>query len=241
VLKPVTAPPKVELESIQKTKVYEEVAAQLERLILEGALKPGDKLPPERELAERFNVSRSAVREAIRSLELKGMVEPRPGEGTLVRTPSIDSLLNPLASLLGQKREVVRELMEVRTIIEPPLAGRAARNAGPEDIAQLEAILERQKAKVSRQELAIEEDTEFHYTIARASKNSVILKVVDMMMDILRESRERSLQVEGRREKSLAGHRRILNAIKRRDPEGAEEAMRQHLSEIEGILFYQQT
>jgi len=237
----VTTPAKVELETIQKTKVYEEVAAQLERLILDGALKPGDKLPPERELAERFGVSRSAVREAIRSLELKGLVEPRPGEGTLVRTPSIDSLLDPLASLLGQRLEVVHELLEVRSMIEPHLAGRAARNAGPEDIAQLEAILERQKAKVSRQELAIEEDSDFHYTIARASKNSVILKVVDMLMDILRESRERSLQVEGRREKSLAGHRRILNAIKRRDVEGAEEAMRQHLAEIEGILFHHKT
>ena len=236
-----TTPAKVELETIQKTKVYEEVAAQLERLILDGALKPGDKLPPERELAERFGVSRSAVREAIRSLELKGLVEPRPGEGTLVRTPSIDSLLDPLASLLGQRLEVVHELLEVRSMIEPHLAGRAARNAGPEDIAQLEAILERQKAKVSRQELAIEEDSDFHYTIARASKNSVILKVVDMLMDILRESRERSLQVEGRREKSLAGHRRILNAIKRRDVEGAEEAMRQHLAEIEGILFHHKT
>ncbi len=232
-----TAPVKVELETIQRTKVYEEVAAQLERRILEGALRPGDKLPPERELAERFDVSRSAVREAIRSLELKGLVEPRPGEGTLVRTPSIDSLLNPLASLLGQKRELVRELLEVRAMIEPPLAARAARNAGREDIARFEDILERQREKVARQELAVEEDSEFHYTIAQASKNSVILKVVDMMMDILRESRERSLQVAGRPEKSLAGHRRIFNAIKRREPEGAEEAMRQHLFEIEEILF----
>ena len=230
-------PVKVELETIQKTKVYEEVAAQIERRIVDGVLKPGDKLPPERELAERFDVSRSAVREALRSLELKGMVEPRPGEGTLVRTPSIDSLLNPLASLLGQKLEVVHELLEVRQMIEPPLAARAARNAEPEDIARLESILERHKEKVSRREPTIEEDSEFHYTIAQASKNSVILKVVDMMMDILRESRERSLQVEGRREKSLAGHRRIFNAIKRHDAEGAEEAMRQHLEEIEAILF----
>jgi GntR family transcriptional repressor for pyruvate dehydrogenase complex len=232
-----SAPAKVAFETIQKTKVYEEVAAQLERLILDGAFLPGDKLPPERELAERFGVSRSAVREAIRALELKGFVEPRPGEGTLVRTPSLDSLLNPLASLLGQKRELVHELLEVRMMIEPPLAARAARNAGPEDIARLDEILNRQKERVARHELAIEEDSEFHYTIARAAKNSVILKVLDMMMDILRESREQSLQVEGRRERSLAGHRRIFNAIKRRDPQAAEGAMRQHLTEIEAILL----
>jgi len=233
----VATPAKVAFETVQKTKVYEEVVAQLERLILDGALRPGDKLPPERELAQRFGVSRSAVREAIRALELKGFVEPRPGEGTLVRTPSLDSLLNPLASLLGQKRELVHELLEVRTIIEPPLAARAARNAGADDIGRMDEVLNRQKEKVARHELAIEEDSEFHYTIARAAKNSVILKVLDMMMDILRESRERSLQVEGRREKSLAGHRRIFNAIKRHDPEAAEAAMRQHIVEIETILL----
>jgi len=230
-------PTKVELEAIQRTKLYEVVAAQLERLILDGALQPGDKLPPERELAERFEVSRSAVREALRSLELKGLVEPRPGEGTLVRTPSIDSLLNPLAGLLGRKLELVQELLEVRSMIEPHLAGRAARNAEKEDIAKLKEILERHEERAARKELAIEEDSEFHYTIARAAKNTVVLKVLDVMMDILRESRERSLQVEGRREKSLAGHRRIYNAIKRRDAEGAEKAMRQHLAEIEAILI----
>jgi GntR family transcriptional repressor for pyruvate dehydrogenase complex len=235
----VTASTKVEFEAIQKTKVYEEVAAQIERLILDGTLKPGDKLPSERDLAERFDVSRSAIREAIRALELKGFVEPRPGEGTLIRMPSFDSLLNPLASLLGQKRELVAELLDVRTMLEPPLAARAARHAAPEDIAHLEEILRRQTECVSRQELAIEEDTEFHYTIARAAKNSVIMKVLDMMMDVLRDSRERSLQVDGRREKSLAGHRRIFNAIKRRDPEAAEAAMREHLMEIETIVFKQ--
>ena len=235
----VTATPKLEFEAIQKTRIYEEVAAQIERLILDGTLAPGDRLPSERELAERFDVSRSAIREAIRALELKGFVEPRPGEGTLIRTPTFDSLLNPLASLLGQKRELVAELLDVRQMLEPPLAARAARHAGPEDLAHLEEILKRQTERVNRQELAIEEDSEFHYTIARAAKNSVIMKVLDMMMDVLRESRERSLQVDGRREKSLAGHRRVFNAIKRRDPHAAEIAMRDHLTEIEAIVFKQ--
>ena len=234
-----TTSAKPEFEAIQKTKVYAEVAAQIERLILDGTLQPGDKLPSERDLADRLDVSRSAVREAIRALELKGFVEPRPGEGTLIRMPSFDSLLNPLASLLGQKRELVAELLDVREMLEPPLAARAARHATPEDLAHLEEILRRQTERVSRHELAIEEDSEFHYVIARAARNSVIMKVLDMMMDVLRESRERSLQVDGRREKSLAGHRRIFNAIKRRDPEAAEAAMRDHLMEIETIVFKQ--
>ncbi len=233
----VATTPRVEFEAVRKTKVYEQVASQIERLILEGALQPGDKLPPERELAERFQVSRSAVREALRTLELLGMVEPRPGEGTLVRVPSLESLLNPLANILAQKRELVGELLDVRKMIEPPLAARAAAHASTEEIAYLEDILRRQGEKVRGGELAIEEDSEFHYTIATAAKNSVVLKVLDVLMDLLRESRERALQVEGRLQKSLAGHRRILRAIKRHDAPAAGAAMLQHVEEIEKIIL----
>jgi len=122
-------------------------------------------------------------------------------------------------------------------MIEPPLAARAATRASAEEIAYLEDILRRQKEKVRRGELAIEEDSEFHYAIATATKNSVVLKVLDVLMDLLRESRERSLQVEGRLQRSFAGHRRILGAIKRRDAAAAEAAMRRHLKEIEEIVL----
>ncbi len=228
---------KAEFEAVRKTKLYEEVAKQIQRQIVEGSLKPGDKLPPERELAEKFEVSRSSVRDAIRALELIGLVEPRQGDGTVVCDLSADSLVNPLATMLLRKRELVGELLDVRKMIEPPLAARAATHAAPEEIAYLEAILRRQREKVRSGELAIEEDSEFHYTIARAAKNSVVLKVLDVLMDLLRESRARSLQVEGRLQRSLAGHQRILNAIKRRDAAGAEAAMYQHVEEIEEIVL----
>jgi len=92
---------------------------------------------------------------------------------------------------------------------------------------------------VDRGELAIDEDTEFHYAIARAAKNSVVLKVLDVFMDLLRESREKSLQVQGRLQKSLDGHRQILHAIQRRDSAGAENAMRRHIERIESIVLDQ--
>ena len=228
---------KAEFEAVRKTKVYEEVARQIERFIVEGGLKPGDKLPPERELAEMFQVSRSSLRDAIRTLELMGLLEPRQGEGTVVCDLSADSLVNPLSALLVRKRALVAELLDVRKMLEPPLAGRAARNASPEEIAYLEDILRRQGEKVRRGELAIEEDSEFHYNIAVAAKNSVVLKVLDVLMDLLRVSRERSLQVEGRLQKSFAGHRRIFSAIRRRDVAAAEAAMRQHLEKIEEIVL----
>ncbi len=228
---------KPELQAIRRTKVYEQVAKQIERLITEGLLKPGDKLPPERELAETFQVSRSSLRDAIRTLELVGLVEPRQGEGTIVRDLSADSLVNPLASMLVRKRELVAELLDVRKMIEPPLAARAATYASPEEIAYLEDILRRQKEKVRRGELAIEEDSEFHYTIARAAKNSVVMKVLDVLMGLLQESRARSLQVEGRLQRSFAGHRRILRAIQRRDAAAARAAMYRHVEEIEEIIL----
>ena len=224
-------------EAVRKTKVYEGVARQIERLISEGSLKPGDKLPSERELAEMFQVGRSSLRDGIRQLELLGLVEARHGEGTIVRDLSPESLVNPLASMLVRKRQLVAELLDVRKMLEPPLAARAATKASPEEIAHLEDILRRQGEKVRRGELAIEEDSEFHYNIAQAAKNSVVMKVLDVLMDLLRKTRERSLQVSGRLQRSFAGHRRILRAIKRRDASAAETAMRQHLEKIEEIVL----
>ena len=227
-------PAKLEFEAIRRSKVYEEVAKQLERLILKK-LQPGDKLPAERELAEMFGVSRSSIRDAIRSLELVGLVEPRQGAGTVVREVSAESLVSPLTTVLA--RQQVSELLDFRKMLEPPLAARAATHASVEDITEMEEILRRQDDKLRRRELAIEEDSEFHYNVAMASDNSVVLKVLDVLMDLLRETRERALQVEGRPQKSLAGHRRILLAIKRRDPAAAEDAMRRHIQDVEKIVL----
>src|SRR5271167_1929923 len=229
-------PAKVEFAAIRRNKVYEEVARQIQNHILEH-LKPGDVLPPERELAQQFGVSRGSVRDAIRSLEHIGLLDPRQGMGTIVCEPSEDALVSPLAAVLVQRRKLVGELLEVRNIIEPPLAGRAALHATAGELAEMEQILERQHEKLLRGEMSIEEDSDFHYHIALAADNSVVLRIVDVLMDLLRETRERSLQTGGRAEKSLAGHRRILATLKRRDPAASEAAMRRHLEEIESIVL----
>jgi GntR family transcriptional repressor for pyruvate dehydrogenase complex len=229
------SPARVGFEAISRNKVYQEVAKQLERRITEE-LKPGDLLPPERELVQLLGVSRSSIRDAIRTLELMGLLEPRQGVGTVVCAPA-PTPINPLAAALLEKRKMVADLLDVRKMIEPPLVLRAALHASREQIAHMEDILLRQEAEVRRGELGIEEDSEFHYAIALASNNSAILKVVDVLMDLLREMRERSLQVEGRQEKSLAGHRRILSALERGDASAAEAAMRRHLDEIENVVL----
>jgi GntR family transcriptional regulator, transcriptional repressor for pyruvate dehydrogenase complex len=225
---------KAGFEAIPRSKVYQEVARQLERRITEE-LKPGDLLPPERELVRMLGVSRDSVRNAIRTLELMGLLEPRQGIGTVVC--GVAAKTNPLATALLEKRKMVAELIDVRKMIEPPLAARAAVHISPNAIADMEEILARQKRKVAQGRLGIEEDSEFHYAIALASDNSVILKVVDVLMDLLRETRESALQVEGRQEKSLAGHHRILSALKLGDAAAAEAAMRRHLQEIETVVL----
>jgi GntR family transcriptional repressor for pyruvate dehydrogenase complex len=227
---------KSDFEAIRKNRVHEEVAKQIEALILQK-MHPGDKLPAERELAELLGVSRSSIRDAIRRLELMGMVEPRQGAGTVVREISTDALVNPLANVIQHKRQLVGELLDFRRMLEPPLAARAATHASAEDVATMEEILRRQGVRVRGGELAVEEDTEFHYRIAMASGNSVVLKVLDVVMDLLRETRARSLQSEGRPQKSLAGHRRILSAIRRHDAAAAQAAMQRHIADVEKMVF----
>jgi len=234
---------KSDFEAIRKNKVYEEVAQRIERLILRK-LRPGDKLPSERELAEMLKVSRGSVRDAIRGLELRGLVEPRQGAGTVVREASTETPRDPFANALNRRRARVSELLDFRKMLEPPLAARAAMHASLDEISEMEEILLRQQEKLLLGEASVAEDAEFHYCIALASGNSVVLKVLDILMDLLRDTRERSLQVEGRQKKSLAGHRRILAAIKRHDAEAAKSAMRRHIEDVEEIVldkFYSTT
>jgi GntR family transcriptional regulator, transcriptional repressor for pyruvate dehydrogenase complex len=227
---------KPEFEVVRRNRVYEEVAKQIERLILKK-LRPGDRLPSERELADMLRVSRGSIRDAIRSLELLGLVEARQGTGTIVRESSTESLANPFATALKRRKELVSELLDFRKMLEPPLAARAATHASPEELVEMEEILRRQEERQRQGDDAVAEDAEFHYSVALACDNSVVMKVIDILMDLLRDTRARSLQVEGRPQKSLSGHRRILAAIKRHDAEAAKAAMRRHLEDVEEIVL----
>ncbi len=223
------------LEPVKRTKVYAEVASQIYRLIEDGRLKPGDRLPPERDMAEMFGVSRTSVRDAIRVLEMRGLVEPRHGEGTVVRQVPIDAIVSPLADALTASKGLVADLFDMRKMLEPPLARAAALRATNEDLWALGEIIARHADRARAGEMVIAEDTAFHYRIAAAAKNQVVLRVMDVIMDLLRDSRARSLQGRARAERSLDGHLRILSAIQARDPDGAAEAMRLHIEEIEAL------
>ena len=225
------------VRQVRKTKVYHEIVDQIRELIAAGRIKPGDRLPPERELAELFDASRNSVRDAMRVLEQMGLIESRQGDGTYVRSVSAERLAEPLALMLLQSRTQMRELWEVRQVLEPSIAEFAAERITEEELDELEAILAAQRLKVEAGFIALEEDTAFHYTIAEAARNTVMLRTLDTLVDLLRQSRERSLQQRDRPRYSLAGHGRILAALRRRDPAGARAEMLQHLREIEQRVF----
>ncbi len=231
-----STPANLALEAIPRSRVYQAVAQQIQDRIL-TQLSPGDRLPSERDLAHLLGVSRSSVREAVHSLQLLGLLETRQGVGTVVLDPLLRCGVDPMADVLTQRRKMIGELLEVRRLLEPAVARIAARHISPEQLAEMENILLRQEEKLRVAEPAVEEDSLFHYAIAAAAHNSVLLKLVNVLMDLLREIRERSLQEQGRGEKSLSGHRRILEALKQHDAAAAGAAMQFHLSEIEDIVL----
>jgi GntR family transcriptional repressor for pyruvate dehydrogenase complex len=220
------------LRAVKPRRIHEEIVAQIREELAEGLLKAGDQLPSERELSERFQVSRASVREAIRALESLGLVKIRSGDGTYVAS-SLQTLLSPLTSVILQQKDVLLDIFEARQIIEPEMAALAARRANPEEVQQMAAILEDQTRQIADGGSGVEADSAFHSMLAQAAKNKVILKLNDSIVDSLRETRERSLQTQGRPARSLAGHQKILEAIRAQDPAKARRAMLEHLRAIE--------
>ena len=221
------------LKAIKKTRLYEEVVGQLHQLIDDGKLKAGDRLPSERELAETFRVSRSSVREAIKTLENEGMVISRPGSGTFITAVNVEAIIPPLASLLSRGKDALVDLFEMRCLVEPSIAALAAERATPADILRLKEICTQQEQQINRDTSAVDSDAAFHLTIGRATHNAALQRLVASIVEILKPIREKSLQTPGRAHKSLASHREILVAIERHDPELARQAMQRHIQAVE--------
>ena len=226
----------MDVEPVRSTRIYEEIVRQIKALIAEGKLKSGDRLPPERDLAEKFMVSRTSVREALRSLQSRGLIEIRAGEGAFVRDISVDTLIEPLALVILPHREAVGELFEARRLLEPAIAALAARRATPEEIAEMERILEQQAKEVAQGRTGLTQDAAFHSALANSAHNRAISRIVNALMDLLTQSREESLHTPGRPTRSHQDHQRILGAVQRRDEMGAHRAVLDHLIAVENLV-----
>jgi GntR family transcriptional repressor for pyruvate dehydrogenase complex len=221
------------LKAVRKIRIYEEVVGQLHQLIEAGKLKAGDRLPSERELAETFRVSRSSVREAIKTLENEGLVITRPGSGTFITAVDVEALIQPLASLLSRGKDALIDLVEMRRLIEPSIAALAAERATSADILRLKEICTTQEQQVKGGASAVDSDAAFHLTIGQATHNAALQRLVASIVEILKPMRENSLQTPDRAHESLASHREIIGAIERHDPEQARHAMQRHIEAVE--------
>jgi GntR family transcriptional repressor for pyruvate dehydrogenase complex len=218
---------------VRSSRLYEQIVQQVEESIHKGALKPGDQLPPERELAQQFGVSRTAVREAVKALHEKGLVEAYPGRGTFITDGTSYSMRQSLDRMVkvGQA-EGSAFLAEVRAILEPEIAALAATRADAEDVSSMREQVAVMDGACKDPDAFIEADLDFHLALAEAAANPIILSLIDSIVGLLREQRMGIFQVEGGPERGQHHHKKILKAIELRDPTGARDAMKAHLVQV---------
>jgi GntR family transcriptional repressor for pyruvate dehydrogenase complex len=228
----------VELKPIKTKKIYEEIVEQIKQLIVDGFLKPGDKLPSERDLVDSFKVSRSSIREALSALEMMGLLEVRTGEGTFIKQIKADSMMSSLAWALHLDKGSVLEMLEVRRMIEVQAVGYAAQRATIKEINELAQTLETMKNNLKNSEIISEKaDLKFHYTIAIATHNKITVRLMDTISDnlhhLIRASRSKLYEGKYTPELLYQEHVTIYEAIKNKDPEEAKHQMLLHLSGVE--------
>lgn len=225
------------LKPIKTRKIYEQIVDQVGQLVAEGQLKPGDRLPSERELVERFKVSRASIREAISALEMLGLIEVRSGEGTYIRKVNIESVVTPLAWMMFIETNSDLELYEARKILEVQAAGLAAERANEDEIQDLFEALEIMRIDLENQRLGEDADLQFHYAVARATHNKILIRLMntlsDTMQKTLKSSRSRLYEHGGTPEKLYREHRDIYEAIKNHDSKNAQKLMLKHLLGVE--------
>jgi GntR family transcriptional repressor for pyruvate dehydrogenase complex len=218
---------------VRTSRLYEQIVQQIEDSVLKGTLKPGDQLPAERDLAQRLGVSRTAVREAVKTLREKGLVEAYSGRGTFITDGTSQAARQSfdLMVKIGQP-EGSPHLAEMRLILEPGIAALAAERIGEEHLATMrEAVAVMDRAQ-NDPAAYIEADLDFHLALAEAAANPLILSLIDSIVGLLREQRMKIFNVEGGPQRGQVHHKRILDAIERRDPEMARAAMRAHLEQV---------
>lgn len=221
------------LKPIRTPKIYEQIVDQIGQQIAQGQLKPGDRLPSERELVERFQVSRASIREAISALVMMGLIEVRSGEGSYIRKVNIESVVTPLAWMLFIEKNTDLELYETRKILEVQAAGLAAKRADENEINDMFEALEIMRKNLKLHYLGEEADHHFHYAIAKATHNKILFRLMTTLSDTMRKtlktSRNKLYEHEDTPQKLFNEHFQIYDAIKNRDVEKAQKLMLDHL------------
>ena len=218
------------MSEIKPIRLYEDIAAQMIAQIHSGELRPGDRLPPERTLAEKYGVSRTTIREALRSMEMTGCVESHVGGGTFIKAPTLDNIVDPFSMVLNQNRQLGAELIEVRLILETEIAALAAKRRTEEQLAALEETLADMEADLACGGVGIQADEDFHAILAAAAGNEALSLMLKMCAGMLSRTRPITQAIKGVPRMTLKDHASICEAIRQQDEKSARRLMRQHLN-----------
>ncbi|QQK79127.1 FadR family transcriptional regulator [Salicibibacter cibi] len=229
-------------KQVQSKKIYEIVADDIKGRIDNGELQPGDRLDSVERLARQFNVGRSAVREALSALKAIGLVDIKHGEGTFIKSVNRLTLKLPVSALLNLNSEEIRDLLEVRKIVEVGAAGSAAHRWEKNQLVVIEEALQQMAVPIRDGKLGEEADWQFHLAIARATQNNML---VDFQENIAQKTKRTMLETRRiwlfsekvRAERLYEQHACIYEAIKARDAVLAQQRMREHLESVEQVLF----
>jgi GntR family transcriptional repressor for pyruvate dehydrogenase complex len=226
-------------EQLQHKRIYEEVVDMIIQRIRSGILMVGQKLPPERVLAEEMGVSRTSLREALRALESMGYIYSVTGGGNYVNSVSIAHVLSPLSAMVAQDKQFAADIIQVRQHLDVHMAACAARNASRQQVSQIYSAILNMQSEIEGGGTGIEGDNQFHMEIARASGNKAFALIVELIAELLAESRKATLDIPGQPAKSIEDHLAIFEAIRDGDEERAAAAMADHLHKAEANLTAQ--
>lgn len=220
------------LSPVARKPLYERLVEHLRAYVIEAGLSAGERLPSERELAERLGVSRASVRQAIVALEVQGVVDVRHGEGAFLRVAQLDTL--PMTQLIELKRRLP-DILDAREAIEVKLAELAARRRDKSDLSACEAALEKMQSEVADGAIGEVGDQEFHQAVVSAAKSELLARMYGILVEDIAASRHESLSQVGRPQASLEQHRNIFVAIRDGDGPAASAAMREHLKTVGAV------
>jgi len=218
------------LKPIPRTTLSEALFEKLVGHVVNGDWKEGDRIPSERELSEQLGIGRASLREALKALELLGMVESRVGDGTFV-CPRSDFLSRPLLwAITGADRSELRELMEARLVLEENIAAFAAERATAGELRNIKAAIEEMRAHLDDPARSLEADMRFHVAIAEAAHNSILSNADQLARNLVAQWILLKHKIPGAAARSLGHHERIYAALLRRDPAAARKEMRNHIT-----------
>jgi len=225
---------------VKNEKISDRIVRQIKGAIVQGTMKPGDRLPPERELVERFKASRISVREALKSLETSGLLTIKPGPGVFVTEVNSKSLANSLSSILRIKKVSMNELTEARMVLEPNIMRLACERRNPEDLQRLKENIKEAHTIIQSNISARVKNIEFHSILAESTHNAVLALTMKTMLDVLQDisseivdNSTKNIEISSH---TVRYHKKILKALEEKDGQKVFKLMRNHIHQIQGNL-----